>query len=71
MLPYGIAEELVRLRQQDLLAEAAAERRLVASPAGGVRRALATTLAALARRIDPAVWEGQIGKLQLPTGDAG
>ena len=70
MLSYHTLEELGRLHHAELLAEAAARRRLPASPAGGARRALAAALAALARRIDPAVWDGQIGKRQLAAGDA-
>jgi hypothetical protein len=71
MLTFYDLENLARQRQATLRAEAAAYGATRPLPRNGARRTLAAALAALARRIDPAVWERQIAKLQLPTGDAG
>jgi hypothetical protein len=69
MIPYYELEELAKQHHKEMLAAAAAMRRLPPSPPSRARRALAAALAALARRIDPTVWEGQLAKLQLRTGE--
>lgn len=72
MFNYYELEKLTTLHQQELRAEvtaisAVAHMRL---PQGPVRRVLATTLAFLANRVDPAVWEGPITKLQISASKA-
>jgi hypothetical protein len=56
MMDYDFftVEALVAERQQSIRAEVAGLRHLPVARAGGVRRALAAALAALARWLDPA-----------------
>lgn len=71
MIDYDALLKLVEYRQERIRAEVAALRQGSTPVAGCTRRALAAALAALARRLDPAGWDGRVRERALLPGDIG
>lgn len=73
MFNYYELEKLTTLHRQEMLAEVTAISTVahMRLPQGPVRRVLATTLAFLANRVDPAVWQGPVARIGISTSKVG